>query len=102
MPPPREGMVAGESDVYVILTRAMHRATNQKVRRLIAAGDLLRLRWGNKAPPRHTPVELSGAFDHDSGRSLWPEPILAYALSLQPLVESELLTAVRTCLAPVR
>ena len=96
MPPPRGGVVS-ESDVDVILTRAVHRATNQTVRRLISAGDLLRVRR-NKVTPRHMLPELSADFDHDSGRSLWPEPLLELALTIQLQVESSLLAAVRTCL----
>jgi hypothetical protein len=97
-PPPRGG-VASESDVDVILTRAVHRATNQTIRRLISAGDLLRVRRSGKAtPPRHMLPELSADFDHDSGRSMWPEPLLELALTIQLQVETNLLAAVRTCL----
>ena len=101
MPPPRGGVVS-ESDADLILTRAVHRTTNQTVRRVVAAADLLRVRR-SKAAPRHMPPELESEFDHDSGRSLWPEPLLDFALTIQPQVESSLLAAVRTCLPrPVR
>jgi hypothetical protein len=42
--------------------------------------------------------ELSADFDHDSGRSMWPEPLLELALTIQLQVETNLLAAVRTCL----
>ena len=83
-----EGGAIGEAEVSLILTRAVHRHTNQAMRELVSAGDLLRARLHKAAT---CPDLLGEQFTHDSRREMWPPTLLSYAVSIQPQVAKAVL-----------